>query len=161
MSGRWFETKQLTKGPWTFTAQLPDAFSKIPADHEMADIRASVPGTVEAKAAALEALLPTRNSVAAGAAPDVKVSYGGEPKFEPIPGHAGVARGQQRQRRHSIPGQRTTCASTARGTSRASPNGPWSATASVPTAIYKIPPDSPAYSVTQVTVAETTPTTVV
>ena len=55
-------------------------------DHEMAEVRASVPGTVEAKTAALEALLPTRNSIAVGAAPDVKVAYGGEPKFEPIPG---------------------------------------------------------------------------
>ncbi len=52
----------------------------------MADVRASVPGTVEAKTAALEALLPTRKSVAVGAAPDVNVTYGGEPKFEPIAG---------------------------------------------------------------------------
>ena len=69
VSGRWFETKRLDKGPWKFVPNLPDAFSQIPQDSDMADVRASVPGTVEAKMAALEAPPPTRKSVAVGAAP--------------------------------------------------------------------------------------------
>ena len=43
----------------------------------------------------------------------------------------------------------------------ASPSGPWAATATVPDAIYKIPPSSPSYAVTQVVVQEATPTTIV
>ena len=160
VSGRWFETKQLTKGPWTFTATLPEAFSEIPADHETADIRASVPGTVEAKAAALEALLPTRNSIAAGAAPDIVVSYGGEPKFEAIPG-TDVSRAVNSGNDVILYGGSYYLCVSGAWYASTSPNGPWSATGSVPPAIYAIPPSSPAYPVTQVTVAETTPTTVV
>ena len=54
-SGRWFSTKDLARGPWTFAIPLPDAFAKIPEDGEAADIRASVPGTLEARRAVLEA----------------------------------------------------------------------------------------------------------
>jgi len=86
VSGRWFETKSLAKGPWKFVAELPDAFQKIPPDHDAGDVRASVPGTIEAKTAALEALLPTSKSVAVDAKPNIDVSYaGGEAKFEKIP----------------------------------------------------------------------------
>ena len=63
---------------------LPDAFAKIPEDDASADVRASVPGTLEARRATLEATLPEKKQVKAGAAPDVKVAYAGEPKFEPI-----------------------------------------------------------------------------
>lgn len=160
VSGRWFETTRLEKGPWKFVPNLPDAFSKIPADHEMADIRASVPGTVEAKTAALEALLPTRKSVAVGAAPDVKVSYGGDPKFEPISGTK-VSRAVNSGNDVILyDGTYYLCYDGAWYTSSSS-NGPWAATATVPEAIYKIPPSSPSYAVTQVTVQEATPTTVV
>jgi len=160
VSGRWFETKKLAKGPWKFVPNLPDAFSKIPADHEMAEVRASVPGTVEAKTAALEALLPTRNSVAVGAAPDVKVSYGGAPKFEPITGTQ-VSRAVNSGNDVILyDGSYYLCYEGAWYIST-SANGPWTATATVPDAIYKIPPDSASYPVTQVTVYETTPTTVV
>ena len=160
VSGRWFETKRLEKGPWKFVPNLPDAFSKIPADHEMADVRASVPGTVEAKTAALEALLPTRKSIATGAAPDVKVSYGGDPKFEPIAGTQVSRAANSGNDVILYDGTYYLCYEGAWYTS-SSPNGPWSATATVPDAIYKIPPSSPSYPVTQVTVYETTPTTVV
>ncbi len=160
VSGRWFETKRLEKGPWKFVPNLPDAFSKIPADHEMADVRASVPGTVEAKTAALEALLPTRKSVAVGAAPDVKVSYGGDPKFEPISGTQ-VSRAVNSGNDVILyDGKYYLCYEGAWYES-ASANGPWTAAATVPEAIYKIPPDSASYPVTQVVVQEATPTTVV
>ena len=159
VSGRWFQTKTLTKGPWKFVGSLPDAFAKIPATHEMADVRASVPGTVEAKTAAIEALLPTRKSVAIGAAPDIKVAYAGEPKFEPIPGtdvSRAVNSGSdviQYQDKYYLCFDGAWYVTTAAV-------GPWSATASVPDAIYQIPPSSPAYSVTQVTVSDSSATTV-
>jgi hypothetical protein len=160
VSGRWFTTKQLTKGPWKFVAELPDAFSAIPATGDLADIRASVPGTVEAKAAALEALLPTRKSIAAGTPPDVTVSYAGEPKFEPIKG-ADVSRAVNSGNDVILyEGTYYLCYDGAWYAS-SSATGPWTATATVPDAIYKIPPESPAYSVTQVTVYETTPSTIV
>jgi hypothetical protein len=160
VSGRWFETKRLDKGPWKFVPNLPDAFSQIPQDSEMADVRASVPGTVEAKMAALEALLPTRKSVAVGAAPDVNVTYGGDPKFEKIEGTQ-VSRAVNSGNDVILYNGTYYLVYEGAWYTSASPSGPWVATATVPDAIYKIPPSSPSYSVTQVVVQEATPTTIV
>ena len=154
-AGRWFTTTQLDKGPWKFVSELPGAFAAIPEDHPRAAVRAAVPGTVEAKLAALEALVPRSTTVRTGSAPPVEITYAGNPKFEPIVGteisravnsgldvfmyqnlfylcHAGVWYVAQ------------------------SPLGPWSATAQVPDAFYTIPPNSPAYHVTDVTVTDST-----
>jgi hypothetical protein len=57
-AGRWFTTTDLDKGPWAFAEKLPEAFAAIPADHPRSAVRAAVPGTVEAKMAALEVSLP-------------------------------------------------------------------------------------------------------
>jgi hypothetical protein len=57
-AGRWFTTTDLDKGPWAFATKLPDAFAAIPADHPQSAVRAAVPGTVEAKMAALEVSVP-------------------------------------------------------------------------------------------------------
>ncbi len=160
VSGRWFETKRLDKGPWKFVPNLPDAFSQIPQDSEMADVRASVPGTVEAKMAALEALLPTRKSVAVGAAPDVNVTYGGDPKFEKIEGTQ-VSRAVNSGNDVILYSGTYYLVYEGAWYTSASPNGPWVATATVPDPIYQIPPSSPSYAVTQVVVQETTPTTIV
>ncbi len=160
VSGRWFASKNLTKGPWKFVTDLPAAFAAIPPDSDFADIRASVPGTVEAKTAALEALLPTRKSLAPGAAPTVAVSYGGEAKFEPIKG-TDVSRAINSGNDVILyDGSYYLCYDGAWYIST-SATGPWRATSTVPDAIYEIPPDSPAYPVTQVTVYESTPSTIV
>ena len=160
VSGRWFATKSLAKGPWKFVAELPENFQKIPEDHDAADVRASVPGTIEAKTAALEALLPTRKSVPADAKPSVDVTYAGEPKFEPIPGtevSRAINSGYdviQYKSNYYLCYQGVWYVST-------STVGPWAAAKVVPDAIYKIPPSSPSYPVTQVVVVESTPSTVV
>ena len=86
VAGRWFTTTDLDKGPWTFSKDLPKAFSSIPEDHARAAVRASVPGTVEARMAALEASVPRTTKVKAGSAPPVEITYAGDPKFEAIPG---------------------------------------------------------------------------
>ena len=52
----------MQQGPWKFTMPLPDAFARIPEDDAMADVRASVPGTLEARRATLEATLPEKKS---------------------------------------------------------------------------------------------------
>ena len=150
VSGRWFSTSYLLTGPWKFTQPLPEAFAKIPPDHASADVRASVPGTLEARRAALEAMLPVKKQVKEGAAPKVAVSYAGEPKFEPIP-KTEVARAVNTNLdiiEHD--GKYYLCYEGIWYVA-ASPTGPWAATADVPAAIYEIPPSSPSYPVTQVT----------
>jgi hypothetical protein len=151
-SGRWFSTKDLQRGPWKFAMPLPDAFAKIPGDDDDADIRASVPGTLEARRAVLEAELPQTKTVKAGAAPDLTVAYaGGEPKFEPIP-QTQVARAVNTGNDIIQYGDKYYLCYEGMWYVADKPTGPWAATADVPAAVYQIPPSSPAYPVTQVIV---------
>ena len=159
-SGRWFSTANLNAGPWTFVNQLPDAFRSIPVDHRMAQVRASVPGTTEARMAALGAMLPAKNTVARNAAPPVQVSYAGTPKFEAIEGTP-VARGVNTSYDVlQVQGKYYLCYAGVWYVGDV-PSGPWAVATAVPSAIYTIPPSSPSYHVTQVTVYQSTPTTVV
>lgn len=160
VAGRWFTTKSLTKGPWTYHPELPPTFEKIPKDHAMASVRASVPGTVEAKTAALEALLPTTTEVALDAKPPIEVTYAGEPKFEPIP-NTQVSRAVNSGYDIIQYGSDYYLVYAGIWYVASAPIGPWTVTTTVPAPIYAIPPSSPAYNVTQVTVVESTPTKVV
>ena len=59
LSGRWFSAHGLA-GPWDFaTDNLPPDFALIPPDSPDAAILASVPGTVAAQEAVLQAQIPT------------------------------------------------------------------------------------------------------
>lgn len=158
-AGRWFATRDLTDGPWAYVEQLPPNFKAIPVDHEQATIRASVPGTSEARLAALEALLPVKKEASVDALAPA-VIYAGEPKFVSISGTA-VARAINTS--YDIlkyEGRYYLCYSGIWYTAL-SPVGTWKVTADVPAAIYDIPPSSPSYHVTQVKVYQSTPTNVV
>jgi len=153
VAGRWFTATNLNKGPWTFVKDLPDAFAAIPDGHARSAVLASVPGTIEARMAALEASLPNKTRVKKGSAPTVEVSYAGEPKFEPIPGTT-VARAMNTGYDVLMYQNRYYLVYAAAWYVADSPTGPWGATADVPAALYGIPPSSPAYAVTDVKVAE-------
>ncbi len=152
IAGRWFSTADLQRGPWAFTMPLPDAFARIPDSDDDAAVRASVPGTLEARRAVLEAELPQSKTVKAGAAPDVTVAYaGGTPKFEPI-AQTDVARAVNTGNDIIQYGEKYYLCYEGMWYVADKPTGPWAATADVPPAVYKIPPNSPAYPVTQVSV---------
>ena len=152
VAGRWFSTKDLARGPWKFTMPLPDAFARIPEGDVDADVRASVPGTLEARRAVLEAQLPETKTVKAGAAPEIAVAYaGGEAKFEQIP-QTQVARAVNTANDIIQYGDKYYLCYEGMWYVADKPTGPWAATADVPAAVYEIPPSSPAYPVTQVIV---------
>jgi len=154
-SGRWFSTRDLARGPWKFAMPLPDAFARIPEQGDDADIRASVPGTLEARRAVLEAELPQTRTVKAGSAPGVTVQYaGGEAKFEPIP-ETQVARAVNTGNDIIQYGDKYYLVYEGMWYVADKPTGPWAATADVPAAVYEIPPSSPSYPVTQVIVQTT------
>ncbi len=154
-SGRWFSTQDLARGPWEFTMPLPEAFALIPDDDDAAEVRASVPGTLEARRAVLEAGVPETKTVKAGAAPDVTVAYaGGEPKFETIP-DTQVARAVNTGNDIIQYGDKYYLVYEGMWYVAEKPTGPWAATADVPAEVYEIPPSSPAYPVTQVIVQTT------
>jgi hypothetical protein len=155
VSGRWFSTENLQKGPWKFTMPLPASFAQIPENDDAAEVRASIPGTLEARRAALEAQVPEKKTVKAGAAPALTVDYaGGEARFEPIP-QTEVARAVNTGNDIIQYGDKYYLCYQGMWYVADKPTGPWAATADVPAAIYQIPPTSPSYPVTQVIVNTT------
>lgn len=149
--GRWFRSNSL-QGPWSFaTTDLPVDFAKIPLSSPASVIRASVPGTDEAKDAVLLAQVPTRMTVnPATAAANVKVVYGGEPRFEPISGTTLYYAANTQDKVIKVGDVYYLCLQGVWFLST-SPQGPWTVASSVPQVIYTIPPSSPVYNVTYVT----------
>jgi hypothetical protein len=160
VAGRWFATSNLDEGPWSFVEKLPANFGMIPVEHYRSEVRASVPGTIEARMAALDAMLPTKVTAAVDAAPPIDVSYAGDPVFEAVSGTQVLRAantnydGIQFEDSYYLLYSGIWYAA-------ASPLGPWGATGTLPAAIYQIPPSSPSYAVTHVRIVETTPTTII
>jgi len=160
LSGRWFRAQSL-EGPWTFaSAELPADFAKIPENSPKSRVLSSVPGTVEASDAVMLAQIPQTAIVnKAEAEAKVKISYDGQPQFQPI---------EQTSLQYATNTQDKVirdgdlyylCFQGVRFMST-TPNGPWKTADSVPKEIYTIPPSSPVYNVTYVTQTSTSPTTV-
>ncbi len=160
VAGRWFTTTNLQRGPWQYSAELPSQFSEIPDDAPDAAVLASVPGTVESRMAALEALLPTKVTAPIDGKPPIEVSYAGDPKFETITGTELSRAVNSGYDIIQYEGHYYLCYAGI-WYDAISPVGPWTVATDVPAAVYTIPPSSPAYNVTQVKVVQTTPTTVV
>ena len=151
-SGRWFTASRPLVGPWTFaTYSLPPDFARIPANSPAAEVLASVPGTAEAEDAVLIAQIPTTATVnAAQAAAAVKVSYVGEPQFQPIEGTTMQYATNTPNKVIQVGAQYYLCYQGVWFLSSA-PQGPWQVAQTVPQVIYTIPSSSPVYNVTYVT----------
>jgi len=159
VSGRWFRAASL-EGPWSFASrELPDSFSQIPADHELADIRYSIPGTPEAEEAIILASIPEKAVVERSEA-TVDVSYAGDPEFEAIDGTDlsyavntafDVIKVKDDEYYVNFEGV-WFVGSTA--------TGPWTVADAIPPEIYSIPADSPVHHTTYCEVYNSTSTTV-
>jgi hypothetical protein len=161
ISGRWFTAKALT-GPWAFVPgkALPADFAKIPPDHAMADVLISVPGTAQAKEAAIANQIPQTANVQRDAQPTPVAFDGGEPQWKTIDGTplsyapntaAPVIRVEPKAYYMVQNGVWFTSSA---------PPGPYAVATAVPAVIYSIPPSSPVHYVTYVRVYSSTPTTV-
>ncbi|MGH8863033.1 MAG: hypothetical protein ACREVZ_00050 [Burkholderiales bacterium] len=159
-AGRWFSTADPLKGPWKFVETLPEAFAAIPDDHKVAYVRSAVRGTLEAKIAALESLLPKRKAVTTDTRPAIEVSYAGEPQFVRIEDTV-VSRAVNTGYDVLLFGSTYYLCYAGIWYNGVTPTGPWKIATNLPPEIYAIPPSSPSYHLTQVTVVETTETTVV
>jgi hypothetical protein len=159
-AGRWFRAASLN-GPWTVASNnLPSDFAKIPDDDPAAFVKASVPGTVEAKDAVLLASIPTKTVTNLADAPEVTVVYDGQPKFQKIESTTVQYAVNSPNSIFLVNGSYYCCDNGVWFVSSTA-TGPWSLCSAVPTAIYTIPPSHPLHNVTYVVVQETTPTTVV
>ncbi|MGB1884438.1 MAG: hypothetical protein ACPHUF_11070, partial [Gammaproteobacteria bacterium] len=153
VAGRWFSTS-IMRGPWSFEQKLPEAFSNIPDDHAMAAVRSSVRGTQEARVAALEASLPTRKSVAKDSVAPIEIGYaGGAPEFQSIP-ETQLKRAVNSSYDIIQHGDKYYLCYQGVWYEASAQTGPWVVATSVPESIYKIPPSSPAYHVTYVTIED-------
>jgi len=160
VSGRWFKAPAF-KGPWQYVAakDLPPEFMKIPDDSPKENVKASIPGTVQAKEALIATQIPQTAQV-----DRAKATYtpqlGGVPDIKPIEGT---------QLRYVVNSSVPLIQSSTGAwfalekavwfTAPTLP-GPWSVATSIPSEVYAIPPSSPLYYATYVRVYDSTPTTV-
>jgi hypothetical protein len=159
VAGRWFRGGSLN-GPWSAASNdLPPDFAQIPNDDPAAFVKASVPGTREAKDAVLLASIPSTTTVQIAPVTEV-VTYTGAPQFVVIPSTTVQYAVNTPAQVFLVSGGYYWCYGGA-WLCGASANGPWTYCTSVPAAIYTIPPSNPNYNVTYVVVQSSTPTTVV
>ncbi len=144
LSGRWFSANALA-GPWEYaTDNLPPDFALIPPDGPDAAILPSVPGTVAAQEAVLQAQIPTTTTVQRKSAA-LTVVWSGPPRFAPIPGTSIEAAVNTNVEMLKIGSAYYVCDKGIWyvGTT---PNGPWAlADRHSAVAVRKIPPRSPHY----------------
>jgi hypothetical protein len=150
-AGRWFSAGRL-EGPWTFaTPNLPVDFAHIPPSSPAGQVRASIPGTEEAKDSVLLAKVPTTVIVnPQEAAKTVTVTYVGTPQLVRIEGTQLYYVKNTPQTVIKVGDIYYLCFQGIWFVS-ANPQGPWQTAQSVPQVIYTIPPSSPVYNVTYVT----------
>ena len=157
LSGRWFRAKN-TDGPWTFVRsdKLPDGFREIPPASDIGGVRTSVAGTDEANEAIADAQIPQTTAINRSEA-SLTVEYDGTPKFEAISGTDVAYAINTQAQVLRIEG---TFYAVDNGVwfSAASAEGPWIVADTVPSdKIAEIPPSSPVYNTTYVTVYDSTP----
>lgn len=156
ISGRWYRSKKI-EGPWAYVLpeNLPKSFANIPQNSEKADLRASVPGTVESKEAVLDAQVP-QTAVINRSEAKLEVTYDGDPRFDRITGTeidyalntpTPVIRVEGKY--YAVDNGVWFLAS--------GPKGPWVVADSVPKSVQDIPPSSPVYNVKYVYIYDSTP----
>ncbi|HOB98666.1 MAG TPA: hypothetical protein PKM43_07965 [Verrucomicrobiota bacterium] len=159
VAGRWFRATSL-QGPWSAASRdLPADFARIPDNDPVAFVKASVPGTREAKDAVLLASIPSTTTVPIAPVTET-VTYTGAPQFVTIPSTTVQYAVNTPNQVFLVNGGYYWCYGGV-WYSSASATGPWSFCTSVPAAIYTIPPSNPNHNVTYVVVQSSTPTTVV
>jgi hypothetical protein len=144
LSGRWYSASSL-EGPWAWVSpdMLPPDFARIPVGSAKDNVLASVPGTKEAKEAAIEAQIPTLAEVNVTKA-TTNVIYNGNPQFAPIKGTSLFLAVNTRST--VIKDNNTYYAlNNAVWYSSSSPTGPWTAAETIPAEFQKIPPESREY----------------
>ena len=153
VAGRWFKSNELG-GFWTFaTPDLPEDFQKISVEHPRSRVLASVPGTQQAQEAVLLAQIPQYARVNKKEIVAPEVTYQGEPRYEKIP-RTQLQRAANTDKDIIKVGEMYYMCYQGIWFSSAAPKGPWTLATSVPPEVYQIPPESPAYNVTYVTVED-------
>jgi hypothetical protein len=158
LSGRWFRSKTLAGGVWSYVPPdaLPATFARIPPDSDVGDVRASVPGTDEAEDAVLDAQIPQTTAVRRADA-RLDVQYDGEPKFVGIEGTRTEYALNTPTSVLRVRGRYYACDNAVWYVAE-SPTGPWLLADSIPSDDFEqIPPSVPVYNVKYVQIYDATP----
>ena len=157
VTGRWFRAPDF-QGPWQFVAgtELPADFAAIPDDSPKENVKASVPGTHQAREALIANDIPQTAQVDRTQA-RFEPQIGAEPELKPIP-ETGLSY-VYNSPTPIIMVSPTAWYAVQSGVwfTSSSVRGPWVVAASVPAAIYAIPPSSPLHYVTYVKIYNVTP----
>ncbi|WP_281492003.1 hypothetical protein, partial [Desulfosarcina cetonica] len=156
LSGRWYRAGKLD-GAWSYVPpdQLPETFTDIPADSDQGDLRASIPGTEEAREAVLDAQIPETTAVKRSEA-KLSVEYDGKPEFTSIKGtgidyavNTATPVIRIKGKYYAVDNGIWFVAPTA--------NGPWAVADAVPAEVQDIPPSSPVNNIKYVYIYDSTP----
>src|SRR4029077_17172509 len=161
VGGRWFTSPSLQNGPWSYQpgTTLPADFAMIPDYSPKADVLVSVPGTAQAKEAAIANQIPQTATISRTAA-HLTVKYAGTPDFKPITGTTLNYAVNTLTPVVSHPGGSYYACQTGVWFVSTSATGPWAVATAVPIDIYSIPPTSPLHYVAYVQIYGSTPTSV-
>ncbi len=156
ISGRWYQSKSLTDGPWKYVdhADLPADLASIPADSDMAKVLASVAGTQESREALLETQIPQTAEVDRKTA-TCEVTYDGDPQFEKCGDD--IAYAINTEKSVLLIDKKYYCVDSAIWFVGNGPEGPWVVATEVPAVVQDLPADCPVYNVKYVYIYETTP----
>ena len=156
VAGRWYASDAMTGGTWTHVPpdEVPASFAQIPTDSEVANVRASVAGTQEAREAVLETSIPQTAEVDRKTA-TVTVEYDGDPQFERCGDN--IAYAINTSKSVLLIDGTYYCCDEAIWFVSPGPAGPWEVATSVPDEIQDIPADCPVENVKYVYIYESTP----
>ncbi len=157
ISGRWYKSKSMDSGSWTFVRsdQLPVDFQQIPKDSDAANVRTSIAGTQESKDAILENSIPQTAEVDRKTA-TVEVKYDGNPKFEKVEGTSFLYAANS-DKTVIKDDKKYYCVDDGIWFESDQASGPWTVSVVVPQGVEDIPPSSPVYNVKYVYIYDHTP----
>ncbi|HUM02291.1 MAG TPA: autotransporter [Thermoanaerobaculia bacterium] len=160
VTGRWFRAVDFG-GPWEYVKgmDLPIDFAMIPDDSPKENVKASVPGMAQAQEAMIASEIPQTATV-----DRLKAKYtaeiSGTPQLVLIEGTSLYYVANSPAPIIKVTDQDWYACQNGVWFAASSLAGPWAVAAAIPPVIYSIPPSSPVYYVTYVTVYNATPTTV-
>jgi len=156
LSGRWFKSKSLQDGPWSYVApnKLPADFAKIPPDSTKGFVLVNVADTQQAKDAAMDNYIPQTAAIDRKKA-STEVTYAGDPKFDKIP-NTNLEYAVNTGKTVFKEGTKYYALDQGVWYGADSPNGPWQVSVNPPQEVNKIPPSNPHYNAKYVKVYDST-----
>jgi hypothetical protein len=156
ISGRWFKSKSLQDGPWSYAApdKLPGDFAKIPPGSAKGFVLASVAGSQQAREAILDNNIPQTAAINRKTA-TTQVNYDGDPKWDKI-ANTNLEYAVNTGTPVFKEGTKYYAVDQGVWYEADSPNGPWKVSVSPPSEVNNIPPSNPNYNAKYVKVYQST-----